>query len=806
MTTSSTENFEDVIRLFLSDQPTEEKGWEKVENVLNPPIFFLQLFKKRKDNVTLIQISSLLHHNFPTVAAVMKDVIKLLGFDLLIKKVVPISQDTLRTTIKNTFEDEYEVTSKYHFRIQLGTVIFVQKCFSNNKIRFIQIHCCEKQQRGVKYTIYNMMYRPMLSQEIDFFFGNYSYFVNNLNDYLSGNEEGWMISKNIKNFVSTMNEKITFPNTIYQNEIFHIYANANYSELIIVGQERFPLLPFGEICSRWSKYIESNMLLPVIRELMHTERLRLFHKSVPFISHVNATTDILYGSVIVERGMFLFGKTENSESCPCAPKCDHEHFSNIFSGDMVHWIGNCAQTDFFYHYSTPCFANLDKQILEVYLKNFIGSFVLSRAVLHHGISMKISPSRLSPFQYSKILLSNTVDLVRVFKEQRKTKYTLKRQEKILFPPLKLLELPPNVTEHIFDFLPLESLLCVSASCKTLRTQILANDERFKMFFDLHMNAATFFRRRERVLDVQRITPEVSYYKAVCQAKTTQSKWINKLLTAPKSMKIFSSPVNNIFVTNSRKVVAVSIKEKKCVSYSKDFEKRFTFKGSDKIRCTNFNHEKNTFQFVCDNYLFYRFSIDGGDFTKVQIPKYQNISCMSRDCIVGNLNLNVSIFDLNVAKVIETFQPDLTGICGVDEGDNGLIITLGKSGRLVGYDRRAKRNAFTTFRHKYKPLLFDTFGDYLVYACDNGNIEMYDERKHDVCSQRTFNGAITALRVGNRRVVLSTNRNSVVHLKCFNGWFGTNQTIYQSPSSVSALLINELTVYVGSEDGTLVRLM
>ncbi|ELP95049.1 hypothetical protein EIN_253030 [Entamoeba invadens IP1] len=806
----SEETPEEIINNVLRDVPCGANGWERVENVIKPPPFYLQMYIKRTSNILTLCSEALLPYSYEQTSTEMRNIELLMSFTNVIKTVKKIENKLEIVILSDILQINQTVFCNYSYTEfkDISLTVALRNHFSIGPfVHFVNL--CRKEQSGVKYTLYCNIQNQLRNDQIDFLFSMFGYSISFLNEHLAHDAEGHFILSNFKRFNQVIDNKVTLPKVLHQNEIFDIFATNDYSELIIKGRIFLPLISFQQLCTKYNNYISSNsFLFPIVKQIKKTGRLSYIHKETPFLGFSNSMTDQVYGSLLAERGLFVFCQSVPCKDCTFASKEAHSYFEDLISGEMVSWVGHRLEANFYHHWSTPTLKMVDKTKRGICVMSLISTFLLSRIIMLYGLNITV-PSLKENLLLQLIDVCSYTNLVNKYVIEDRTKKMkeakIVQQNETVASSFNLLALSAQLKEHIFDFLPLESLLSLSLCCKTLKLQILSNTNRFETFFELHFNPNTFFLKKERILETQQETSQ-NNYKTVSLAKFNQVKWTRRLTKTVERFQIFNnSPVDGLFITNSKGYLALSTLEQKCISMPSDMSRKTVLKTQCNSPKAQYNRADNYIQFPYSDTEFCRVSFNTNRYELFTIPKFQDFNFISDNCLVAKNEMEGYIYDTAVSRIVQVFHPTNSPIKLLNEADNGNIICIDSNRKLTGFDRRANQVVFHTPQREYTPLLFDSFGNFLVYGTDCGNIVMYDQRMNQICAERIFfKSPITTLHIGNRRGVFGTSFRSLVYINCYPGWFGLKRTLLRSNYLVTSIALNDEQIVAGLSNGEIVR--
>ncbi|ELP94342.1 hypothetical protein EIN_131910 [Entamoeba invadens IP1] len=636
--------------------------------------------------------------------------------------------------------------------------------------------------------------------------------VYHLNEYLLHSTPTTEIAEMFRQFHKYLNLPLENYTVIHRNSQFTVYANYDKSELVIYGGATFAC-DIQNLVKVFAKNDGLAFLFPGSKDISKTKHVRCTHRESPYFGEKNVCTDCITETLILEGNFFVATQSTN-KMVLC--KNSHEEgqtFSVVMAAEQIEWIGEKAQSVYYYHFFTPQFRNMTVKAYKEYI-NIISSAILSTRIgiqfgcalpdpemwfttatipffdiLRLAIFMSVQVKKDKPFLYVPLELPKVP-------QTPLTTTTTAFEMRCRFSYVSFTDLDERVVTKVMSYLPLES---VCALMKTSRKYFGIGYKAkylWKTFYEVHCSPQTFKKWTSQKMPHQKI----DYFLAVGISRKTSSLWTRRPVSIRK-MKLCEQKIDWIHRTESGESAIISRSGFCCKLYP-DFSMKYRAFGNSEVSGSCSEQNDIYVGFGNGRVRFY-WNNDPKDFREINTLKFQRIEFAPEKKMIGwNERSNVVYFcDLNLNKTVCLFKAQRKRITHAMEVERGVIVTSSTDGSYWGFDWRMENKVFESQEMLEGIDVFDSFDNYLVGGSSDGTVWMYDWRKLDKCLDRTTSpGKINQVKVWNRKIVVCSEDRSVYSLECCKNWMGKMSVVYSLDSPVTALYFDDVYLLTATNNG------
>ncbi|ELP86625.1 hypothetical protein EIN_091800 [Entamoeba invadens IP1] len=816
-----------VIESLLNDLDVTQKGWVKRESCLTPPPKYFQIYTKEDTQSFTLRLTALLPQNFEKVSQLMLIPKNVLSMMFLVKRFHKVTENEVDLDAASDALGICErLRSWYVLKKYKRSCIFSQTGYTNGPW-ISHIHLCEQNGPGVKYTIDTNVRKieNYISIE-DFLVSDFAFFFEEMNDRLNGDDESIFIWDKFHEFLGVLTNTVIYPKLVIHNEKVSIFANEDYTELFVRGRVGYHKKNISDVISMYSSTINQNFNYPVFKEIRKSKKLHYVHGET---RNFMGASDFVYGSVVVEYGLFVVGSSGTDPECKFGTKSDHDKFYDMLSGDLVLFGRNETTIDTVTHLCIPSHRLQTEKQAKNNILMFNVCLLLSRISLdfgiHPGVPYPFQDQFLYNFQLFQKCFVTKLLSERLCYNYRSGYYNLNTPKKAFestkspnFTSKSVLKCCNEQMEHrkdsftllddktlifIFSFLSLEAIIAVKHTCKVLYGFVTRNPSIYKQIYTTHFDPKSFFRTPQKVFTYE-ISDIQNLEKATVNAWRVRKNWRMMRGIKHETLKLTICSIDQIQFSMGRSILAVSRSGNSIHKLNSDMSVFGILKPNDQILSTRYDWVYRNFAVAtADHYVRY-YNRPATAYVSKRIPIFSGINFISERKMVG---LNVSegyLYNIEAEKMENIYRPDRTPLTYINETDNGNIVTLTESGNVTWYDKRSPKIVLQTKPFSEAFVTFDSFGDYLIAGDKSGKIVMFDQRNPDTYFERI---------VGTKRIkqiCMGCHRFSVLcenvsSFECYQNWFGRQSLLVPQISNAECILFNQEYLAVGDRNGVIHKL-
>ncbi|EMD42704.1 WD domain, G-beta repeat-containing protein [Entamoeba histolytica HM-3:IMSS] len=628
-------------------------------------------------------------------------------------------------------------------------------------------------------------------------------FINNIFDHISGDQEVKDMMFLERRFNKMVYNQDVFPVIIHRNAVFNVFANYDFTEIVIKGSSEYHQ-KFSVLLEDLEHKVYSNIIYPKSILLKKGNCQNCFHKESPFFSKELVSTDLIIGKTVSEGNIF-FGCQSVGQGISL---CQYHHvspvkFAVVLSAERTETFNGKAKSIFYYHYFVPELNLNDVKRFSGCIRNIIIAKLIMRIGFEQNVSLKIDRSNSGDFNLSKNMLFCALQIKRTI-EDRKRLQQLERKKNITkINHCFICLLDNNSFHYLIKTLCLEDLMSLRCTCTRFKKLIDESTDVWKNFYDLYHNPQTqpktFFTSEHN--DIK------NYSLLVRKCYKVRQNWRNKKWSKRSILTPFYAPINYIRVKNDDCIV---------VGSENGYFSRIETKNNEFIKVREglpmslLAGMRCSFDYSNDLYVYFRsgeirkYTNSTLKFTKYECHPYEKVSFVNNSIVVGLNDTTLSVVDFISQKTLNKFVPhsvEITHFCCINPN---IVVSSSIDGTIAGFDLRSNKFAFRTLSYREELTSFDWIDDFIISGSCKGRMKMWDLRTNMCCCERTIHfNAINSMFCFNRKVVSGGTDKAVYCCDLSRGWFENVLMMYMHPSTVTCVSLNDCTLSTGSEDGVLI---
>ncbi|ELP85933.1 F-box and WD domain protein, putative [Entamoeba invadens IP1] len=783
---------------------TPEMRWEKIQNELNVKEFQIESYVRSNLDNTEVRSVCVLPTCYPLIRGVLQNIDRVNGFFPNFVE-TEMRDDFFQNNIivlRNT-QNYSRVTHTYYYKdITQDECIRVFSNFQQNGFDHYIFHA----KKDGKSCVFTMEVKaPINSTQVTsviHLFNVERCFIGNMYDHINGDQEfsDLMLMERQMNKLIYNNE--FFPVVIHRNSKFNVFANHDFSEIVIKGESRFRQKQQTYV-ENLLRMAEHDILFATTQQIKKGRILTYYHKQSNFLNGTVLTTDLCVGMKQIEGCVFIGSQSVSPKISGCT--CKHpqsDNFSVVLSCERVEFFRDHAVTSFYHHFFTPFLSAVNRETKRNYLSHITILMLSSRICLENCINFDYLLNFSDAFLAAKMMLVIVCSIKKKVMEKRIEE---RKPQRYLFEsetPLTchILKLNQKTLITILGFLPLEDLFKVSLVCKKLHEVLVFNVDIWKNFYTIYYDPST--------LHSNKVFPKVTDYRQeTIKCYNLAYRWKSRIPLKRETYTSFYAPINFIYIkTDAYCVIGSELGYFSRLGFEPKLRKLregLTLKPIAGVYC-----EKNASSYL--SVYFKNGEIRKYSESKVLFKKYigrpfQKVYFWDDNgCVSGVDETSVCCYDYVKDSVIVEYVPHTVEVTEIKKMNENIIVTSSDDGTICGFDLRSKEIAFRTDSHLSAVTTFDSFDNYIVSGTANGEIRMWDLRANVFCYDRqVHNGRINMLECFNRKIVSGGQDRQVVLSGFERGWIGNINTIYTHHSAVMAVAFNDRFLLTGSQEGCLI---